>query len=77
MSPLIFGLPGGAEWIIIVIALLLIFGGSRVAGLGKGSGRAIREFKEELHAGEVTKSSTVVAEDAAEQAKAAAPADKI
>ena len=26
---------------------LVLFGGSRIAGVGKGAGRAIREFKEE------------------------------
>ena len=32
---------------MLVVALLL-FGGSRLAGLGKGVGRSIREFKEEV-----------------------------
>ena len=33
--------------LILVIIALLLFGGSRLAGVGKGAGRAIREFKEE------------------------------
>ncbi|MGK2349891.1 twin-arginine translocase TatA/TatE family subunit [Cutibacterium sp. V947] len=33
--------------IIIIILALVLFGGSRIAGVGKGAGRAIREFKEE------------------------------
>ncbi|BDY02581.1 twin-arginine translocase TatA/TatE family subunit [Cutibacterium avidum] len=33
--------------IIIVVLALVLFGGSRIAGVGKGAGRAIREFKEE------------------------------
>ncbi|WCC79153.1 twin-arginine translocase TatA/TatE family subunit [Cutibacterium equinum] len=33
--------------IIIVFLALILFGGSRIAGVGKGAGRAIREFKEE------------------------------
>ncbi len=44
------GLPGGWELVIIALVALLIFGGAagaRLAGLGKGAGRAIREFKEE------------------------------
>ena len=32
---------------IIVIAALLLFGGTRLAGLGKSAGRAIKEFKDE------------------------------
>ncbi len=55
MTPLVFGLPQGAEIVILIIVALLVFGGSRLAGLGKNAGRAIREFKEEttaLKAGE-------------------------
>ena len=49
MTPMVMGLPGGPEvLILIVVALaLLVFGGSRLAGIGKGTGKAIREFKEE------------------------------
>lgn len=33
--------------LIILAIVVLLFGGSRLAGLGKSSGRALREFKEE------------------------------
>lgn len=46
MTPLILGL-GPSELLIILAIVLLLFGGSRLAGLGKSSGRALREFKEE------------------------------
>ena len=47
MEPLaIFGL-GVPELLIILAVVLLLFGGSRLAGLGKSSGRALKEFKEE------------------------------
>lgn len=39
---------GGMEWVILLVVALLLFGGSRLAGMGKGAGRAIREFKEEI-----------------------------
>jgi sec-independent protein translocase protein TatA len=39
---------GGWEWVILVIVAVLIFGGSRLAGVGKSAGQAIREFKEEV-----------------------------
>lgn len=42
-------MPGPTELIIILVVVLLLFGGSRLAGLGKGVGRSIREFKEEVH----------------------------
>ncbi|MEZ5087831.1 MAG: twin-arginine translocase TatA/TatE family subunit [Tessaracoccus sp.] len=41
-------MPGGWELIVILVVALLLFGGSRLAGLGKGVGRSIREFKEEV-----------------------------
>jgi sec-independent protein translocase protein TatA len=50
MTALIMGLPGGMEWVILLIVALLLFGGTRLAGMGKGAGRAIREFKEEIKA---------------------------
>ena len=48
MTPMagFFGL-GPTELIIILVIVLLLFGGARLAGLGKSTGRAIREFKEE------------------------------
>lgn len=49
MTPLVFGLPQGSEIVILLIVAILIFGGSKLAGLGKGAGRAIREFKEETN----------------------------
>ena len=42
----IFGL-GVPELLIILAVVLLLFGGSRLAGLGKSTGRALKEFKEE------------------------------
>ncbi|MGV8908738.1 MAG: twin-arginine translocase TatA/TatE family subunit [Propionicimonas sp.] len=38
---------GGWEWVILALIALLLFGGSRLAGIGKSTGKAIREFKEE------------------------------
>lgn len=49
MTPLVFGL-GPTELLIILAVILVLFGGSRLAGLGKSSGKAIREFKEETRA---------------------------
>jgi len=47
MTDLAFGGLGAPELLIILAVVLLLFGGSRLAGLGKSSGRALREFKEE------------------------------
>jgi sec-independent protein translocase protein TatA len=39
---------GGWEWVILIVVAALLFGGSRLAGIGKNAGKAIREFKEEV-----------------------------
>ncbi|MGO1384010.1 MAG: twin-arginine translocase TatA/TatE family subunit [Arachnia sp.] len=39
---------GPTELLIILGIALLLFGGSRLAGLGKGVGRSIKEFKQEV-----------------------------
>jgi len=39
------GLPGGAEWLIVLFIVLVIFGGGKIAGVGKSLGTAISEFK--------------------------------
>ena len=45
-EPLVLGL-GVPELLIILAVVLLLFGGARLAGIGKSTGRAIKEFKEE------------------------------
>jgi sec-independent protein translocase protein TatA len=40
---------GGWEWVILIGVAVLLFGGARIASLGKGAGQAIREFKEEVN----------------------------
>lgn len=40
----IFGL-GGPELIIVLVILLLLFGGSKLPSLAKGLGQSIKEFK--------------------------------
>ncbi|HRI88195.1 MAG TPA: twin-arginine translocase TatA/TatE family subunit [Candidatus Hydrogenedentes bacterium] len=43
-----FGLPGGAEWILILLVVLVIFGPSKLPQLGRSVGTAITEFKDGL-----------------------------
>jgi len=47
----LLGLPEGYEWVVLLVVALLLFGGQRLAGMGKGAGRAIREFREEITGG--------------------------
>ena len=42
---LMFGMPGGTEWIVIILVVLLLFGAKRLPELAKGLGKSIREFK--------------------------------
>ncbi|RCK71441.1 twin-arginine translocase TatA/TatE family subunit [Desertihabitans brevis] len=74
---MVFGLPGGPEvLILLVVALaLLIFGGSRLAGIGKGTGRAIREFKEETQSLRGNKDKAAADEPADTTTPAAEPRD--
>ncbi len=41
----ILGMSSGTEWIIIGLAILLLFGGRKIPELMKGLGGGIKEFK--------------------------------
>lgn len=43
---LLLGMPGGSEWIFIILAILLLFGGRKIPELMRGLGRGIREFND-------------------------------
>ena len=51
---------GPTELLIILGIALLLFGGSRLAGLGKGVGRSIKEFKNEVRSVDDGKGPEVV-----------------
>lgn len=38
--------PGGTEWLLIFLVLLLFFGGKRIPKLMRGLGRGVKEFKD-------------------------------
>lgn len=40
---------GAQELIIILLIVLVLFGGKKMAGLGKALGTSLREFKEEVN----------------------------
>jgi sec-independent protein translocase protein TatA len=42
----LFSLPGGSEWLLILLAILLFFGGRKIPELMRGIGRGVREFKD-------------------------------
>ena len=45
---LAFGMPGGWEWMIILLVALLLFG-SRLPQVARSMGDALREFKKGVH----------------------------
>ena len=55
---LLLSMPGGTEWILILLVVLLFFGGKKIPDLMRGIGKGVREFndakehvKSELEAG--------------------------
>lgn len=40
-----FMMPGGAEWVIIFLVLLLLFGAKKLPDLARGIGRSLGEFR--------------------------------
>ena len=44
------GLPRGAEWIVILVIVLLLFGPGRIGKIAGELGRGIRSFREGLSA---------------------------
>lgn len=42
----LFAMPGGTEWILILLVVLLFFGGKKIPDLMRGIGRGVREFKD-------------------------------
>lgn len=45
-TPLI-GMPQGAEWIVILVIVILVFGAAKLPELARGTGQALRIFKAE------------------------------
>lgn len=45
-TTLLIGMPGGSEWILIVLAVLILFGGRKIPEFMRGLGKGIREFND-------------------------------
>jgi sec-independent protein translocase protein TatA len=66
-SIFLLSMPGGSEWILILLVFLLFFGGKKIPELMRGIGRGVREFndakasvKSEIEAGMNEKESAEV-----------------
>ncbi len=45
-SIFLLSMPGGTEWILIVLAVLILFGGRKIPEFMRGIGKGIREFND-------------------------------
>ena len=42
----LISMPGGSEWILIILAVLVLFGGRKIPEFMRGLGKGIREFND-------------------------------
>ena len=71
---LFWGVPGGMEWIIILLIVLVLFGANRLPQLAKGMGESIRNFKQgmaETEAEDEKKNKAKAEDEKKDKAKAA------
>lgn len=43
---LLIGMPGTGEWIIVLVVVVVLFGGKKIPELARGIGKGIREFND-------------------------------
>ena len=43
---LLLAMPGGTEWVLIILAVLILFGGRKIPEFMRGLGRGIKEFND-------------------------------
>ena len=60
MFTLAFFTGSPVEWGIILVIVLVLFGGSKLAGLGKSMGEGIREFKKATQEDDTPPATTAV-----------------
>lgn len=46
MNSILAFMPGGWEWVVIILVVLIFFGAKKIPELARGLGRGIREFKD-------------------------------
>ena len=64
-SQFLWAMPGGTEWLLILLVVLLFFGGKKIPDLMRGIGKGVKEFndakenmKGEINAGTKEKDAT-------------------
>ena len=65
-TPIIFaiGMPSGSEWMLIFLAVLLLFGAKKLPEFARGLGRSMGEFKKARQEFEHEINKTVEEKDA-------------
>lgn len=43
---MMISMPGGTEWVLIILAVLILFGGRKIPEFMRGLGKGIREFND-------------------------------
>ena len=71
--PLALGLPGGSEWILILVVILVLFGGKKIPELMRGVGKGMGELQKGLDEGKKGFSSMIDHDDTTTTAATAAP----
>lgn len=64
--------PGGPEWIVILLIVVLLFGAKKLPELGGSVGKSIKEFKKGVQDGKAPEAEAEA--EAEEDAKAEQPA---
>lgn len=63
-------MPGGTEWVLIGLIILLFFGGRKIPDLMRGLGRGVKEFNDARGKNKVEKDKTEVNEKSSVSEKA-------
>ena len=71
---LLLGPLSAPELLIILAIVVVLFGATRIGDIGKGIGRGIREFRQEIKDGDEPKSDEPTEEDKVEATAASASA---
>jgi sec-independent protein translocase protein TatA len=56
-------MPSGPEWIIVLVVVLVVFGGSQLPKLARNLGKAQKEFKDGLAESQTDTTTVVVKPD--------------
>ena len=66
------GLPAGSEWIIILLIILLLFGGAKIPALMRGVGKGMGELQKGISEGKKSFNDAMHKEDGDEDLTASA-----